>query len=272
MQASATVLRDRFLNQFWLLTMLTVREIHARYKGSILGVFWSFLTPVSMLLVYTFVFGVVFQSRWPAPEGDTGGLALYALVLFAGLITFQCFADVVTRAPALILSNRNYVTRVVFPLHLLPVVQLGAAAFQYLVSLAVLLIGAWITLGEISLHALWMPVILLPLGLLISGLAWYFAGLGAYYRDLAQVLGTVVSAMMFLAPIFYARSVLPKSMQDWILLNPLTVPVEQTREVLIYGHPPNFEHLMIYTLISAAVAVGGFWSFSRRRKGFADVI
>lgn len=273
MHSIASQKRQKMANQFWLLAMLTVREVNARYKGSALGLLWSLLTPLSMLLVYTFVFGVVFKSRWPTPDGESeGGLAMYALVLFCGLITFQCFAEVVTRAPTLIVAHRNYVTRVVFPLHLLPIVQLGAAGFQFLISLSVLLGAIWLTLGYIPITALWLPVVLAPFCLLIAGFAWYFAAIGPYYRDAAQALGTIVSALMFLCPIFYSRSILPVELQPWLLLNPLTVPVEQMRNVLIYGKAPEASAVLLYFAAGLTIAVLGYWIFSRRRKGFADVI
>lgn len=254
--------------------MLTYREINARYRGSVLGIFWSLLTPLFLLLIYTFVFGTVFRSRWPAPEGtpETSGLSLFAVILFTGLVTFQLFADVVTRAPGLIASHRNYVTRIVFPLHILPLVQLGAALFQYMVSMSVLLMAIALTLGYIPPTLIWLPVIVLPFCLLIAGLAWIFAAIGPYFKDIGQILGTVVSALMFLAPIFFSRSVLPDFLQFWVLLNPVTVPVEQSRLVLIYGTEPNFIALLSYSVCSGAVFLSGLMCFSRLRWGFSDVL
>lgn len=257
-----------------LLIQLIQRDIGARYKGSLLGVAWSLLTPLFLLLIYTYVFGAVFQAKWPSSVGTAGTptLAEYAVILFAGLTTFNLFSDVVTRAPTLVSSNKNFVTKVVFPLEILPVVQLGAALFQYAISMLVLVVAVNVTTGYVSPKFFLLPIVLLPFCTLTLGLAWVFAGLGPYLRDINQVLATVVSGLMFVAPIFFARSVLPETLQQWTLLNPLTVPVEETRKILIYDQWPDFEVLGWYFAISLTVALAGWMVFGRVRSGFADVI
>jgi len=117
-----------------LIKVLVIREVAGRYRGSILGIFWSFFNPVFMLAVYTFVFSVVFKARWGLVNESR---AEFSLILFAGLLIFNLFAECLNRAPSLILANTNYVKKVVFPLEILPWVAFGAALFHALVSLTV---------------------------------------------------------------------------------------------------------------------------------------
>ena len=254
-----------------LIPILTYREIVARYRGSVLGILWSLITPLFMLAVYTFAFGFVFQARWGGgtEPPSTGG---FALNLFAGLILFQLFAEVINRAPLLVLTNQNYVKKVVFPLEVLVPVALGSALFQALVSFLVLLVFLPVVFGDVPWTAVLLPLILLPFALLTLGLAWFLASFGVYVRDISQSLGTIVTACLFLSPVFYPISILPDWAQFWIRLNPITVPVEQTRMVLIQGHIPDPFIAGVYTLVALLFAWLGFLWFQKTRKGFADVL
>lgn len=253
-----------------LIVTLTRREIVGRYRGSILGVLWSLLTPLFMLGVYTFVFSTVFKTRWTSGEGNA--TAEFAVMLFAGLLVYQLFAEVVNRAPSLIVANANYVKRVVFPLQILPVVALGSALFHMLAGLAVLVVFIIIVHGLPPPTAVLLPLVLAPYCLAILGLAWLLASLGVFIRDINQVLAPIVTALMFLSPIFFPLDALPESVRRWVAFNPLALPVEQTRDVLIAGTMPNFVALGLYTLAAIVVAVLGYLWFQKTRKGFADVL
>ena len=199
-------------------------------------------------------------------------MSRFAIILFVGLTTFQLFSEAVTRAPALITGHKNFVKKVVFPLEILPVVLLGTALFQYSVSLFVILVGLLLSGSGLHLEILWLPVILAPFLLLLAGLCWALAALGVYLRDIAQVVGTAVSAMLFLSPVFYARETLPEPGRSLFLLNPLTVPVEQSRNVLIWGESPDPLALAAYLGVAAIMALAGYALFARLRQGFADVL
>lgn len=254
-----------------LLLPLVRREVVGRYRGSALGILWSLLTPLFMLAVYTFVFGTVFKAKWAGTREDAS-VAEFAVILFAGLTVFQLFAEVVNRAPGLILANQNYVKKIVFPLELLVPVALGSALFHAAISLAVLLPFLVAVHGSIPLTALWLPVILLPFCLLILGLGWFLASLGTYVRDIGQVLGTLVTALMFLSPIFFPLTALPEWLRPWLALNPIAVPVEEARKVLIYGQSPDYQTLVGYTAVAIVVCWLGYVWFQKTRKGFADVL
>lgn len=245
------------------------REVIGRYRGSMLGILWSFFHPLFMLTVYTFVFSVVFKARWTAgSESKTE----FALVLFAGLMVFSLFAECVNRAPGLILSNVNYVKKVVFPLEILPWVGLGAALFHLLISLMVWLVFYMIFFGMPQATALLLPVVFLPLVLLTLGVSWFLASLGVYLRDVAQFIGVITTSLMFLSPIFYPATALPDNYRFLIYMNPLTPVIEQTRNVLYWGTLPDFAMLSAYIAVSLIVAWLGFVWFQKTRKGFADVI
>ncbi|SIQ31943.1 ABC transporter permease [Aquipseudomonas alcaligenes] len=252
-----------------LIRAMVKREVLGRYRGSVLGVLWSFFNPVFMLIVYTFVFSVVFRARW---NTDSDSKTEFALVLFSGLIVFNLFAEAINRAPGLVLSNVNYVKKVVFPLEVLPWISLGSALFHFTVSLSVWLIGYVLLFGAPHLTAFYLPLILLPLALLTLGLSWFLASLGVFLRDVTQLIGITTSVLMFLSPIFYPVSALPEQYRSLIFMNPLTVVIEQVRAVLFWGKTPELGILALYFVITAIIAWLGFAWFQKTRKGFADVL
>lgn len=262
------------LHQLWsnrrLALRMVRRDVVGRYKGSALGLAWSFFNPVIMLLVYTFVFTVVFKARWGIQA--EGGRSEFALQLFAGLIVHGILADMLNRAPSLILGNVSYVKKVVFPLAVLPLVPLGSALFHGAISLGVLVAAQLLLTGSMS-ATLWLaPVVLLPLVTLTLGVGWLLASLGVYLRDIGQTMGLLATILLFMSPIFYPLSALPENLQPFILLNPLTFIIEQFRIVALMGGWPNWAGLVVYMAMAMAAAWLGFAWFQKTRKGFADVI
>jgi lipopolysaccharide transport system permease protein len=252
-----------------LIVQMTRREVAGRYQGSAMGLAWSFLNPVFMLVVYTFVFSEIFKSRW---VGGDDSKTQFALVLFVGMIVLSLFSEVLNRAPGLILGNVNYVKKVVFPIEILPVIAMGAALFHTLVSLGVLLIAFALFNGYLHWTAVFTPLVLLPLVILTMGLAWMLASLGVFLRDVGQTIGIITTVMFFLSPVFYPVAAVPEKARPFIMANPLTFIIEQAREVLIWGHLPNWLGLGIYTLAATVVAWAGYAWFQKTRKGFADVL
>lgn len=268
--ASLVAMARSLLRNRQLIAQMTRREVTGRYKGSVLGLGWSFFNPVLMLAVYTFVFSVVFNARWGL--GGEESKTQFAVVLFVGMIVHGLFAEVLNRAPGQILANVNYVKKVVFPLEILPVVSMGAALFHSLVSLGVFLIAFVLFNGYLHWTAALIPLVMLPLVILTLGLAWMLASLGVFLRDVGQTIGLVTTVLMFLAPIFYPVTALPEEYRPWIMANPLTFIIEQAREVLVWGHLPDWFGLGVYTLAATVVAWLGYAWFQKTRKGFADVL
>lgn len=253
-----------------LILQMTKREVIGRYRGSIMGLLWSFLNPVFMLAVYTFVFSVVFKARWGGGESETR--SEFAIILFAGIIVHSLLAEVLNRAPGLILGNSNYVTKVVFPLEILPIIALGASLFHCTISVLVLLTAQLALTHEITWTALLLPLVLLPLAILTLGIAWVLSSLGVYIRDVGQTIGIITTVMLFLSPVFFPVSALPENLQPLMMLNPLTFIIEQSREVLIWGHLPDWYGLAFYTLASTVISWIGYVWFQMTRRGFADVL
>ncbi|MCW2278997.1 ABC transporter permease [Heliophilum fasciatum] len=253
-----------------LISQMTRREVIGRYRGSIMGLAWSFFNPVLMLFVYTFVFSGVFKSRWGV--GGEESKADFAIILFVGMIVHGLFAECLNRAPSLILSNVNYVKKVVFPLEILPWIAMGSALFHNLVSLVVLLLAQLLISHSLTWTSLLFPVVLVPLILASMGFAWLLAALGVYVRDIGQITGIFTAVLMFMSPVFYPVSALPEAYQSFLLLNPLTLIIEESRKVLIFGSMPDWPALGIAWLAGLVIAAGGFWWFQKTRRGFADVL
>jgi lipopolysaccharide transport system permease protein len=258
-----------FLVHRKLIVSLTRRDISARYRGSMLGIAWLIVQPLATLLVYTFVFGVIFKARW-AGGGDSK--AEFALVLFAGLLVFNFFSESLSRAPSLIVNTPSYVKKVVFPLEVLAFVNMGTALFYALVSLGIWLIFYLALFGMPPLTALALPLMIFPLACLILGVSWFLSALGVYIRDIAHVMGLVVTLLMFLSPIFYPVNALPPVFQQLMHLNPLSFVIEQSRNALFWGKLPDPFYTTLYWLACLLIMWLGFAWFQKTRKGFADVL
>lgn len=260
----STLVRNSEL--FWALSK---REIASRFKGSYGGISWYVIQNLLLLTLYSFVFGSLFKSRWSQSGHIEGN---FTIALFTGLIVFNLFAECIIRAPTLVLANANYVKKVVFPLEVLPAVQLAAALFNASVAFLVLIVVARILGAPLYWEGLLIPIIMAPLSILVLGLSWLLAALGTYIRDINQVVSLLISAFMFLSPLFYQISALPPRAQPWIMWNPLTVPMQEARSALMFGVMPDFHVLGIYLIFAVVIAVASYFFFQKARRGFADVL
>lgn len=252
-----------------LIVALIRREVIGRYRGSILGLAWSFFNPLLMLAIYTFVFSFVFKARW----GTTGtSRAEFALILFAGLTIHTLFSECIMRAPGIIPANANYVKKVVFPLEILCWINLGSALFHALISIGILLVALLFVTHGLHWTIVLMPLILLPYMLGIMGVSWALAALGVFMKDINQAIGALLTVLMFMTPIFYPVTAIPEQYRFWIYMNPLTWVVEQFRNVIVFGVVPSAYQWMLSLAIGCALGTAGFWLFQKLRKGFADVL
>ncbi|KRV81734.1 ABC transporter permease [Pseudomonas citronellolis] len=251
-----------------LLLALTRREILARYQGALFGRLWLLLSPFLLLAVYTFVFGQVLKSRWGAEQST----ASFALTLFAGLLLHGMLADSLSRAVTVMHNHRNQVKKLVFPLELLPLsLALSALSNAVIGFLVLLLLMPW--LGQpLGWSILYLPLVLLPFVLCVCGLSWIIAVFGAYFRDTSQFIQFLLVLLLFLSPVFYPVSALPEALRPYLLLNPLSVPVEAVRACL-FGMPmPPMGVQLAYAVIACLLAVLGWLWFRRMKDGFADVL
>jgi lipopolysaccharide transport system permease protein len=253
-----------------LVWQFTMREIHIRHKGSRLGIVWALLNPLSMLVLYAFVFRLLFRSKFGVIPNETD--YDYTLELFLSLSLFHVFAETLSWAPSLIISHPNFVKKVVFPLEVLPVAKIGDTTFHLLVSLALVLIGSAFGSSGLSWSMLWLPVLVLPLLVLALGMAWAFAAIGVFVRDVSQVIGFVATAVMFGSAIMYPPRMIPDSIYSFLRFNPLLQLVDVSRHVL-FGHEPVDWMKLGYVYGCAVLALlAGHVFFSLLRRSFAEVI
>lgn len=254
---------------YYLLKQLVKRDVSLRYKGSYLGIIWSFITPLLLLCVYTFVFSVVFKAKWNI---DTGNRLDFAFIIFSGITAFNLFAESINRAPTLMLSNVSYVKKVVFPLEILPVSTLLSSLVNASISFSILFIGLLFSGNGIHWTVIFLPIVILPLLIMSLGISWFLASLGVFLRDLGQLISVLTTALMFLSPIFYSVESVPESLRNLLYLNPVSYAVEDIRNILIFGKLPDFQWLIVGTLISLAISFAGYLWFKKTKGGFADVI
>jgi lipopolysaccharide transport system permease protein len=259
-----------FRRHRYLLSRLAWRDVQVRYRGSWLGPLWALLTPLLMLAVYAFVFSEVFKYRWGT--GEPQSRVDFALALFGSLTVFNLFAETLTAAPQLILANPNYVKRVVFPLEILPVARFTSnlvhSGFNFVVFLAAVLLFK----GSLNWTLVFVPVVVAPLALLSLGCAFFLASLGVFVRDINNVVGLLVTMLMFMSAVFYPLSILPPAWQRLLSFNPLVPILEDFRRVTLQGLMPEWPMWCAVTVASAAVAVAGLAWFMQSKNAFADVV
>lgn len=248
---------------------LTKRDFTGRYKGSVLGIGWSLFNPLLMLAVYTIVFSVVFKARWGIEQDSK---LSFAVVLFSGIIIHTFFSECINRAPSVILTNPSFVKKVVFPIEILPIVALCSALLHFAISFFVLVIFCFISGTKIHFGVLLLPIIIFPLILMALGSSWILASVGVYIRDIAQGIAMISTVLLFMAPIFYPITALPPEYQSYLKFNPITLPVNQLREVMLYGMTINWLDWLIAFSVGVFVCMFGYWWFQFTKKGFADVI
>jgi len=249
---------------------LAYREIIGRYKGSIIGLGWSLINPLLILSVYTFVFSVVFKARWGV--GSEATQYDYALIMFVGIIVHGFISEILSKSPTSILNNSNYVTKIVFPLEVLTIVNILSALFHLAVNFVVLLIALSVSNTPFSLTILFAPLTLLPIVIISTGIGWILNSLGVYLRDIGQSIPIFTTALLFLSPVFYPASSLPDSYRYWIEANPLTFIIEQTRIVCLHGELPDFNGLAKYFTGAVIFSWVSYRWFIYVKKGFSDVI
>ncbi len=253
-----------------LLWQFTLREIHIRHKGSRLGIGWALLNPLSMLLLYSFVFRLLFRSKFGIVPDET--TYDYTLALFLGLSMFHVLAETLAWAPSLIVSNPNFVKKVVFPLEILPVAKIGDTTFHLAVSLSLVVVGSAFCSSGLSWSLLWLPLLVLPLIGLALGAAWALAALGVFVRDISQVIGFVSTAVMFGSAVMYPTRLIPASIYAFLRFNPLLQLFEVSRQVLFGHHAVDWLKLGYVYAVAVGVLLAGHLFFGLLRRSFAEAI
>ena len=280
LQASVSVRRARLEALFPIFAVLRwrvafwqflIRAIARRYRTSALGMLWTLIVPLFTLGVYTFVFGVVMQTRWGSGAASAG-TAGYSLQLFAGLTIFWLMADVLVETPTSIVQHANLVKKAVFPLEIIPITVVGSALFQTLINACILIVATLFVVGHIPATALLYPLVLLPFVLLLCGLAWFLSAFGVYVRDVTHGIGLLMTVLLFISPVFYSSDRVSPIFKPFLFLNPITFIVIQSRRVLLDGELPSWHGLAIYFVIACVVTAFGYFVFRKARRNFADVV
>ncbi|MBQ4492243.1 MAG: ABC transporter permease [Deltaproteobacteria bacterium] len=253
-----------------LLKQQIVRNLAARYRGSALGAVWSLVYPLMMLSVYTFVFSVVFKTRWGLnPDGGSGS---FAVIMFCGMAVYNIFSESINTCSSLIPANSNLVKKVIFPLELLPLASVVSTVVLGLVWFVLLLLGVLLIQHQLFWTMLLLPATLVPLTLFTLGISYFVASLGVYLRDLPYLVGVVTQILFFMTPIFYPLEIVPEKFRPLLQLNPLTALVEQTRNLFLFRQAPDWLFCIQALLISFVFFQMGLVWFLKTKKGFADVL
>lgn len=246
------------------------REIVQKYRGSYLGILWNFILPLVMLAVYSFIFGVIFKARWDQQMTDSK--AEFALILFVGITLYNVFSETVGASPTLIITNVNYVKKVIYPLEILSMTSIGNSLVQLLFNLVIILLGKAIIIRHFDFMILFFPLVLLPLLLLVLGISWILSGIGVFIRDMRQAATIIILIFGYITPVFYPISSVPESFRWVMYLNPMTAIVNNARRVLIYGEFPDWLSLLITFFISYLIMLIGLMFFRKVKSNFSDAI
>lgn len=223
-----------------------------------------------MLGLYVTVFGFIFGGSFEVLENEQP--VDYALGIFLGLTLFHFVSEAFAIAPGLIVSNPNFVKKVVFPLAILPASAVGTAVFHMLISLGLVFVGVLFFGQGLSITVLWLPLVLIPLVLMALGLTFAISALGVFWRDLAQITQFVTLTLMYGSAIFFPSSQVPPAIWVFLRFNPLLLAIEIARDALLWHRAINLHHLAYVWLTSVVICALGYWIFKRLRPAFADVL
>ncbi len=251
-----------------LIGSLTRRDILSRYRGSFAGAFWTLLNPLLLMATYFFVFGVVLRTRF---GNDTSG-AGYVLYFLAGMLPWLAVSEAAGRSPNVIAEYRGFVKKLVFPVETLSAVQVLSGVVTEVTGMAIFVVGLWAARGRVPSTVVWLPALVAVQVLFTLGLCWFLAALGAFMRDLGQIIGFLLTLWFFLTPICYPESGVPKAAETILGKNPMLFLVRAYRAVFLEGQAPQAHAFAMFTVLAAASFLLGHAWFYKLRKNFADVI
>jgi lipopolysaccharide transport system permease protein len=254
----------------YLILQFLNRQIRRRYRGSIFGLLSSLITPLTMLLIYTLVFGIIFQGRFGNSENETR--IDFALTLFCGLNLFNLFSGVITQSPKLILEHPNLVKKVVFPLEVLPLVATLDELLHCLIAFVPLIVAVAISHIVLPWSFCYLPLFLFPLVLLAVGGSLILSSLGVFVRDIQQMTIPFITILMYGSAVFYPLSIIPQPIRRIMQLNPLATLIDEGRKSIILGILPDFLSLAIVSAAAFLFVCFAAWFFEKSKPAFADVI
>lgn len=246
------------------------RDLLTKYRGSVLGSLWAIVQPLAQVLVFTLVFHEFFGMRWPQSNNIQHSAVEYGMNVFIGLATFTFFAEILSRSPQSLLAQPNLVSKVRFPLLILPTVTVSVASLSILIAIFFILPFNLRTIHWMSVF--FLPIILLPILLYGLGLAWCLSALNLYLRDIGHVTTPFSNLLLFLSPVFYPASSVPERMAWLNIANPIAWAAELLRDLVSRGEPPNFRLWICHTIASLLLALIGLRLFDKLKSGFSDAL
>ncbi len=250
----------------YLLGQLVKRDVLLRYRGAMFGVLWIFLSPLIMLAIFAFIFGQIFEARWPQSESDIP----FWLILYSGLIGFNLFSESISRAPSSVRSHPNFVKKIIFPVGILPIVPIGSALVHGLFNFLILCAALALT-GHLNVGIILFPMLVSPLILFALAFSWLLASWGVFIKDMTQIVPVLVQMLLFLSPVLYPVSAVPKSFRTIYQCNPLSVVIEATRSA-IFGQPIDWGAWVISFGFGMIAVVLGYSFFQHSKDEFADAL
>ncbi len=251
-----------------LIRTLTWRDFRARFRGSFGGILWALVQPLMMMVIYTLVFSTFLNVRF----GNSDSPFTFAVFLLCGLLPWTAFSESFSTSAGLVRANANLVKRVVFPLEVLPINLTLASIIQQLVGFIMLVPLAFLVNHQLYWTLVYLPLIVLLQILFVTGLCWIWASLSVYLPDLRQITGLIISALMFLTPLFYPRETIPVWAAPVADLNPLAQIIEMYRKAFLTGAPIPGNDLLLTSLACLSIFMVGYFWFIHTKKGFADVL
>ena len=237
------------------------KEIRGKYKGSFLGVLWSFLNPLLMVAVYAIVFPYIMR---------TNSIDNYLIFLIVGVIPWNYFTTVITSGSNCVWLNGGIIKKVYFPREILPISVVTSGAVNFIISTIIILVFLFASGLGITQYILLYPVILLIQYILLIGIAFIVSSITVYFRDLEHIIGVVLMAAFYGTPIVYKLEQLPSNLQVLMQLNPMTHLINAYRDIFYYQQMPDFKMLGILLAIALGLTVIGYFIFKKLQKGFAE--
>ena len=251
-----------------LIRAILWRELTQRFRDSYFSWGWAIAAPLVMLGAYT----VVFTSTLKIGDSASAGVAQFSLVIFVGLLVFNLAAELVYRAPTLLHEHVHYIKKSIFPSETLVWIALLRALVYAGISFTVFLAFKLALTGSIPLTTLLMPFLIIPFCLMILGISWFLAALGAFTRDVSHLMITIVPVLMFATPVFYTTADLSPTARLIAYINPTTSYIEMARQLLLVGALPDPMVYLATFAVSLCLFYGGYLFFDRYRSVVVDVI
>ena len=259
-----------------LLVTLVQRDLSARYKGSVLGNFWTLIQQLTQLVIYTYVFAIVLKVKLNSAQLPQSPLAgnnlLFALWLFAGLIPWGAITASLIASSGSVIAQPNLVKKVVFPLTLIPLVPIVTAFIDSTIGLVMLIVALGLFAQTVHWTLLLLPLVWIPQLLLTAGLGYMAASLTVFLRDIPQTIGIGISFLFYLTPIMYPQEMIPLPFRDWVRLNPFAVIAELYRDLTLWGSLQHGWEWVYLWVVSMGVFILGTWMYRRLSPAFADVL